>query len=290
MTRAQVQQRLAELGYRPGPIDGLNGPATRAAVRAFQAANGLFVDGIPGPATQAALLQASLPAPVTEAGRLITVDRLRRFAPGCPAAAQAAAMLQAAADRYGIDTPREVRHWMATLHVESLGFTRLEESLSYSAARLCVVWPKRFPTLASGAPFAHNPVALANKVYGSRGGNRAGTNDGWDFRGSGPPQLTFHDNFAEASEAIGVDLVGQPDLARTWEHGCTVAGWFFHARGLSGILEPEPGERLFETLARTVSENEFDDVRDGRQVWNGGTNGLHEVEAQLLRAAEVGWR
>ena len=34
-TRA-VQQRLAELGYKPGPIDGMNGPRTRAAVRAFQ--------------------------------------------------------------------------------------------------------------------------------------------------------------------------------------------------------------------------------------------------------------
>ncbi len=42
---APVQRALAELGYDPGPTDGVPGPATRAAVRAFQAEAGLEVDG-----------------------------------------------------------------------------------------------------------------------------------------------------------------------------------------------------------------------------------------------------
>lgn len=42
---APAQRALAELGYDPGPADGLPGPATRAAVRAFQADAGLPVDG-----------------------------------------------------------------------------------------------------------------------------------------------------------------------------------------------------------------------------------------------------
>ena len=42
---ASVQRALARLGYDPGPADGVPGPKTRAAIRAFQAAAGLSVDG-----------------------------------------------------------------------------------------------------------------------------------------------------------------------------------------------------------------------------------------------------
>lgn len=40
-----VQSKLAALGYNPGPIDGVAGPRTQAAVRSFQADHGLPVDG-----------------------------------------------------------------------------------------------------------------------------------------------------------------------------------------------------------------------------------------------------
>jgi len=40
-----IQQRLTELGYAPGPVDGLIGSKTIRAVKKFQAENGLAVDG-----------------------------------------------------------------------------------------------------------------------------------------------------------------------------------------------------------------------------------------------------
>ena len=40
------------------------------------------------------------------------------------------------------------------------------ENLSYSAQRAHEVWPTRFSTVASAEPYAHNPRALGNKVYG----------------------------------------------------------------------------------------------------------------------------
>lgn len=55
-TTAGLQRALDRLGFDLGPIDGLPGPLTRAAVEAFQREDGtLVVDGIYGPKTRAAL-------------------------------------------------------------------------------------------------------------------------------------------------------------------------------------------------------------------------------------------
>jgi hypothetical protein len=41
----RIQAGLKSLGYDPGPVDGIAGPLTRAAVRAFQADRGMPIDG-----------------------------------------------------------------------------------------------------------------------------------------------------------------------------------------------------------------------------------------------------
>ncbi|MBQ2953577.1 MAG: peptidoglycan-binding protein [Clostridia bacterium] len=51
----RLQARLKELGYYTGEVDGVSGPATRAAVRSFQQAHGLAADGIAGSKTNAVL-------------------------------------------------------------------------------------------------------------------------------------------------------------------------------------------------------------------------------------------
>ncbi|NVB40518.1 peptidoglycan-binding protein [Pseudenhygromyxa sp. WMMC2535] len=52
-----IQQRLRNLGYYMDEIDGKLGPMSKAAVRAFQEAEGLSVDGVPGPNTLAKLYE-----------------------------------------------------------------------------------------------------------------------------------------------------------------------------------------------------------------------------------------
>lgn len=58
MTTEQIQHLLAYLGYSPGDCDGIVGKQTRAAILAFQAAEGLAEDGVAGAQTQARLREA----------------------------------------------------------------------------------------------------------------------------------------------------------------------------------------------------------------------------------------
>lgn len=67
-----IQQQLAARGYTPGPIDGIWGRQTIAAVRRFQTRHGLEPDGVVGPLTLAALFQgapaAAAPTPSSLTG------------------------------------------------------------------------------------------------------------------------------------------------------------------------------------------------------------------------------
>jgi hypothetical protein len=78
-----VQQRLHELGYAVGELDGLYGPATAAAVRRLQVDRGLQDDGIVGDATRAALAErrsASEPSGgPSEPGRLALAEAVQHI-------------------------------------------------------------------------------------------------------------------------------------------------------------------------------------------------------------------
>lgn len=76
----EVQIALARRVISPGSIDGVLGPQTRAAVRAFQCAQGLPETGEPDPTTRAAL-RLDRP-PLTT--RLITSNDLARLQPLSP--------------------------------------------------------------------------------------------------------------------------------------------------------------------------------------------------------------
>src|SRR5262245_47360081 len=80
---AKLQERLKEIGFNPGKIDGEFGPATRAAVIAFQKSEGLLADGIAGPRTQGALglvEDNSLPSVIP----VVTVTTVSRMFPNTP--------------------------------------------------------------------------------------------------------------------------------------------------------------------------------------------------------------
>jgi peptidoglycan hydrolase-like protein with peptidoglycan-binding domain len=63
-----LQNLLRTKGFNPGPADGIFGPKTKAAVLAFQRAQGITVDGIVGPQTWGKLKGAGGPAPTPGPG------------------------------------------------------------------------------------------------------------------------------------------------------------------------------------------------------------------------------
>ncbi|MCZ6518444.1 MAG: peptidoglycan-binding domain-containing protein [Actinobacteria bacterium] len=52
----ELQRRLLDEGFDPGPVDGIFGPKTKAAVVSYQDSFGLEPDGVCGPITWRAVL------------------------------------------------------------------------------------------------------------------------------------------------------------------------------------------------------------------------------------------
>jgi putative chitinase len=172
--------------------------------------------------------------------------------------------------RYGLSSPLLVAHVMAQGSHECGAGHEVMENLSYSAARMMQVWPSRFPTLASAEPCAHNPKALADKVYNGRMGNRPGSDDGYDFRGQGFAQTTGRDEYQRLGKLTGLDLVNHPGILNDPAHflECGVANFI-----LCGCLP----------FAKA------DDVVNVTRHLNGGTVGLAEREQWLAKwKAELG--
>lgn len=164
----------------------------------------------------------------------------------------------AAAD---ITSPRRIAHFVAQVATETGGLRSLEEGLSYSAERLCAVWPKRFPTLAAAKPYALNPKALAEKVYGGRLGN-VKPGDGYRYRGGGALQTTGRTNYRAAG------FEADPDRLRTPAAAIAAALTFWTDNDCNALADA-------------------DDVAALRRRVNGGDTGLAECRAYLAKAKDA---
>ena len=177
--------------------------------------------------------------------------------------------LNATFAKYDILTPLRQAAFIGQCAHESNNFTRLEEGLNYSASRLMAVWPSRFPTLEAAAPYANNPEKLADKVYGGRAdlGNKE-DGDGFKFHGRGCIQLTGRDSYERCGEAIGVDLIGQPNLLVEPLYACLSAGWFWNKKGLNALADAQE----YGQMTRRI---------------NGGLVGLDDRIVKITKAKQV---
>jgi putative chitinase len=147
-----------------------------------------------------------------------------------------------AMDEWDINTDTRAAAFLAQVIHESAFFRQLSENLNYSAARLCLVWPRRFENEQAAAPFANNPERLANRVYANRMGNGdENSGDGWRFRGRGLIQLTGRDNYTRCAKALQLDLLATPDLLQQAAAAARSAGWFWKSSGLNELADRRPG-------------------------------------------------
>lgn len=171
---------------------------------------------------------------------------------------------------FGIDKNNFRRDFfLAQIGHESGGLSIERENLNYSAPRLMVVWPKRFPSLKAAQPYAGNPQKLANFVYSGRNGNGTeSSGDGFLYRGRGFMQLTGREGYREAGSRAGLDLLGSPDLVFAPAHALNVALAFWKWKG-----------------ANTVCDS--GDFKAVTKIVNGGTIGMPEREAWLDKVRRV---
>lgn len=108
----------------------------------------------------------------------------------------------------------EIDDFVAQIVHESAKLERVRENLNYRAERLMQVWPTRFKTLAAAQPYAGNPAALAERVYGGRMGNDQ-PGDGLKYIGRSLLMVTGKDNYELVQTAIGEPVVDKPELLET---------------------------------------------------------------------------
>ena len=93
------------------------------------------------------------------------------------------------------------------------------------------------PTGVANA-IAGKPELIANLVYSARMGNGpAESGEGWKFRGRGLKQLTGKDNYTRCGNALGLDLVSNPDMLLEPMAAARSAGWFWKANNLSSFAD-----------------------------------------------------
>jgi len=140
--------------------------------------------------------------------------------------------------KYALDSNRRIAAFIGQCQHESGNFKFVKENLNYSAESLMKTWPSRFPDLDTANQYAHNQEKIANKVYAGRMGNTE-DGDGFKYIGRGVIQITGKDNYKNCGEALGLDLLDNPDLISEPTGAVLSAGWFWNKHGLNILADAQ---------------------------------------------------
>ena len=162
-------------------------------------------------------------------------------------------------EKFQINTPLRLAHFLAQCGHESGGFRLTKENLNYSAKGLMGIFKKYFPTEALAKQYERKPEKIANKVYGSRMGNGdEATGDGAKFCGRGYIQLTGKDNYTAFGKSINEDITANPTVVAE-KYALLSAAWFFNKNKLHIMADSGATDAVVTSITKRV---------------NGGTIGL----------------
>jgi putative chitinase len=173
-------------------------------------------------------------------------------------------------EKYQIDTPRRQACFLGQTMHESGSFKFTKENLNYSVKALMATWPSRFPDLEIASQFERQPEKIANKVYSGRLGNTE-DGDGAKFIGRGLIQVTGKENYRHCGEALGIDLVANPQLLEEPRYAALSAGWFWNKKGLNALAD-EGTSNSFEVMTKRI---------------NGGLLGLDDRKSKMIEALKA---
>lgn len=170
------------------------------------------------------------------------------------------------AEKFSINTPLRLAHFLAQCSHESDTFRITSENMNYSAKRLREIFPKYFPTEAIAKQYERQPQKIGNKVYANRMGNKdEDSGDGYRYRGRGYLQITGKNNYKEFSDFVGEDCVANPDLIAT-KYPLASAAFYFHRNRLLPICDKGDTVEIVTIVSKKV---------------NGGTIGLPDRIAKF---------
>ena len=183
----------------------------------------------------------------------MNVDKLKGHVPDT-----VIAQIPGVLDKFEINTPLRLAHFLAQCGHESGGFKAVSENLNYGAAGLQSIFKKYF-TAVSAKEYERKPEKIANIVYANRMGNGPqASGEGYKFRGRGYIQLTGKDNYSAFDKTVEDDILASPDLVAT-KYPLLSAAWFFHKNGLHKIADEGATDAVVTKVTKRV---------------NGGTIGL----------------
>lgn len=156
-------------------------------------------------------------------------------------------------NKYQIDTPLRMSHFLSQCHHESGGFKSTTENMKYSSARLLQVFPKHFKSLDDTKGYAMHPERIGNKVYANRLGNgNESSGDGYKYRGRGYIQVTGKNKYIILDKMLNEDIVSNPDLIAL-KYPLFSAAWFWDSVKLNSIADKGATMEICEQVTKKVN-------------------------------------